>query len=533
MISLGKALKMGQTSATGGFHLFIGRILSTVFLAIGTIILQLLISEGDYGLYTVALIPASALLLFQDWGISSAMIRKVANCRAMNKTEDLRSVIISGLAFQAVTGLILTVLSFLMANFVASTIFGKPESAFLITVASVSIFSTALILASQSIFVGFERMKLSSLVTVCHAVAQFVMVPLLVYFGFGALGATIGYSISLLVAGIVGLVTVYFGIWRRLSSDNTNKVVFFQSLKPMLKFGVPLAIATLIGGMLTQFYSFMMATYCELVIIGNYRTAINFALFLGFFTIPISTVLFPAFSKLDPKNELKLLKTVFESSVKYTALLLVPATMALMVFSKPIIGTLYGAKWLDAPLLLSLFVISNLFAIFGNLSMGSLLPALGKTKLLIKLNLLSLSVGVPMGFMIIPTFGIIGVIFVTLVAVLPSMFLGLFWLWKHFGIKADFSASARVFIASSIAALTSYLFLYVFNMADWVRLLVGLPIFLSIYIVSVPLIGAISNSDIANVRSVFSNLRIISTLIEVPLRIVEKILRKRSSDTGV
>jgi hypothetical protein len=61
-------LKMGRVSATGSFQLFIGKVLSTVILAVGSIIVGIFILESDYGLYTIALIPATTMLLFQDWG---------------------------------------------------------------------------------------------------------------------------------------------------------------------------------------------------------------------------------------------------------------------------------------------------------------------------------------------------------------------------------------------------------------------------------------------------------------------------------
>jgi O-antigen/teichoic acid export membrane protein len=60
-------MEIGKTSSIGSFHLFVGKVVSTVILAVGTIILTTLILEADYGLYAVALVPTSTLLLFQDW----------------------------------------------------------------------------------------------------------------------------------------------------------------------------------------------------------------------------------------------------------------------------------------------------------------------------------------------------------------------------------------------------------------------------------------------------------------------------------
>jgi O-antigen/teichoic acid export membrane protein len=86
------------------------------------------------------------------------------------------------------------------------------------------------------------------------------------------------------------------------------------------------------------------------------------------------------FSKINPQEERELLQTVFTSSVKYTAILLVPATMAVMALSKPMISTLFGEKWVYAPFFLTLYVINYLFTIFGSLSLGSLLTGLGEDK---------------------------------------------------------------------------------------------------------------------------------------------------------
>jgi O-antigen/teichoic acid export membrane protein len=322
---------------------------------------------------------------------------------------------------------------------------------------------------------------------------------------------------------------LYFAIFRKLPHENTTKSTIIQTLKPLLSYGIPLAIASILAGVLPQFYSFLMASYVDLATIGNYRTALNFTILLTFFSVPIVTVLFPAFSKLDSKSDHQLLKRIFSSSVKYSALLLVPATLAMIVLSKPIMGTLYGSKWPYAASFLALYVVSNLFTIFGNLSLGSFLSGLGQTRMMMKLSLLTLSVGVPLALILIPQLGIIGLIIVTLVAGLPSMIIGLHWIWKHYGVRADFAASTRILLASAIAATATYLLISVLNATSWILLVIGALLFLSIYMIVAPLIGAITQADINNLRAMFSGLGIITKIIEIPLTVVEKTLKLRSS----
>jgi O-antigen/teichoic acid export membrane protein len=291
----------------------------------------------------------------------------------------------------------------------------------------------------------------------------------------------------------------------------------------MLHFGVPLSISAILGGFITQFYGFMMAVFCNDAVIGNYRIATNFAVVLAFFTFPISTVLFPAFSKVNPENVHKLLKTVFASSVKYTVLLLLPTTMIIMILAKPMVGILYGNSWTSAPLFLTLYVVGNFFAVFGSLSLGGFLMGLGETKMVMKLSIVTILFGLPLAFLLIPALGIIGVILGTITSGLPSMIWGLSWTWKHYKVKADFTSSAKIFVASAVAAGTTYLFLNFFEAAEWIVLIAGGIIFLAFYIFSAPLIGAITQSDINNLRTVFSGLGFISKLINIPLSLAERV----------
>jgi len=520
-----KTEKMGRDSAIGSLNLFAGKTLSTVILAVGAIILGWFILEGDYGLYAVALIPATTFMLFQDWGVGSAMTRYCAQCRAAKKEGALRKIIIAGLSFVTASGIVLTLLSFFTSNFLATTIFGKPESSFLISIISVTVVFTSISLTVQAIFVGFEKMKLYSLTLIIQAIVQSTFAPLLVYMGYGALGAAVGYTIAAVAAGVISLFLVYFLVFRKLENVDVERSGLFQVLKPMLSFGIPLAISVTSAGLLMQFYSIIMASFVDNAMIGNFRVATNFGVLLTFFTFPISKVLFPMFSKIDPLKERALLKQVFKSSAKYVALLLLPATIAMMVLAEPIIGSVYGAKWLYAPPFLVLFVMINLFAFFGDLSVQCVLIALGETRLLMKLNALTLAIGIPLAFLLVPTFKIVGVLIGSFVALIPATLLSLYLAWKRYGVMVDFSVSLRILLASVVAGAATYLFLSVLSVAELAQLAAGFVLFLGIFLIIAPGVGAISLKDIGVLRAMFSGSGVISKLLEIPLVIMEKSLK--------
>jgi O-antigen/teichoic acid export membrane protein len=521
-----KALEMGKTSATGSFQLLIGVATSTIIMAVGTVMLTRLLGNDNYGLYALSMAPSVMINLFRDWGVNSAMTKYVASLRAESNDLETCDVVVAGVAFEVATGVALSLLSLFLAGFFAS-IFNRPEIYPFILIMSVTILSGSLLAAAQSSFIGYERMSLNSFTMICQAIVKTAVGPVLVLLGYGILGAVIGYTLSFVSAGLIGVATLYLVLYRPLAKSRKAKRSIFKTLKPMLRYGVPLSISSILLGLLTQFYVLMMGVYIPNTaagnsLIGNYQAAVNFAVLLTFFTIPIGTVLFPAFAKLDSQNEHELLRTVFASSVKYTAILLIPATMAVMALSTPIVNTLFGEQYASAPFFLALYVIGNLFAVVGNLSLGSFLTGLGETKVLMKQAVLTVLIGLPLGFLLIPPFGILGIILGSLVAGVPSMIWGLHWVWKHYEAKAEFQSSAKIFTASALAAIASFLTTNFLHTAAWIQLVLGLAVFLVIYVLGAPLIGAIRQSDIDALRNMSSGLGIVSKIANIPLRAAEK-----------
>jgi hypothetical protein len=109
------------------------------------------------------------------------------------------------------------------------------------------------------------------------------------------------------------------------------------------------------------------------------------------------------------------------------------------------------------------------------------------------------------------------------------MFWGLHWIWKHYDAKADFQCSAKILAASAIAALTAYLPMILFNTANWIKLTIGVIVFLAVYIPGAPIIGAVTQTDIENLRKMLSGLGAVSKIANIPLKLAEKATHIRNS----
>lgn len=153
---------------------------------------------------------------------------------------------------------------------------------------------------------------------------------------------------------------------------------------------------------------------------------------LASFTTPTATVLFAAFSKLNPQREMETSRNVFQFSVKYAAFLDVPAATAAVALSQPAISTLSGEKHKYAPLFLILIAISYMCSALGSPSLEKLLNGQGETKVTPKPTLIT-TIGLPSSLLLIPKLGITGLIATNLATGIPSLIIGLSWIKKHYG----------------------------------------------------------------------------------------------------
>lgn len=545
-----KALEMGKSSATGSFHLLLGVAGSTIIMAVGIILLGMLLPQDQYGLYGIAMIPSSMINFFRDWGINSALTKQIASLRVDGRNDEIHDVIVSGVVFEIISGVVLTLVCFALAWPLALLL--SPENvgelSVYISVMSLSVFAGAIAAAAAGIFVGFERMRLNSFTQVFQAIIKASLGPFLIILGFGALGAIYAAMLSILAGGIVAILIVYFALFRPLRKCKTGKCDIKTTLRPMLQYGLPLTFSSIVIGVLPLIFTTTMTVYAGTTMMSNYFIAANFAVLLTFVSIPIATALFPVFSKFDPENEPGLAKTVFASSVKYTAIFLVPATLLLITLATPLVNTLFPKdgilqslfvvdaepKFPYAPLFLVLSCIVYLFVLVGNISLGTFQTGIGQTKQIMKQSALSLAFGLPLAYFLVsyfasiggPLYAVIGGLIGSLIASMPGMIWGLVWIWKKYHVKADFGVSGKVFFASVLASIATFLIVGFLSVPDIVVLVAGFFVFLFIYLAAAPLLGAINQVDIENFRAMFSGLGVVSKILSLPLLFMQKMCKQ-------
>ncbi|MCL1978113.1 MAG: flippase [Candidatus Bathyarchaeota archaeon] len=548
---MSKAADLAKTSTKAGFNYLWGLVISTVISSLGTIFIANLLGSYAYGLYGIALTVPNLIILFRDWGINLAMVRYTAQYRAENRAAEIRSIFIAGIIFEITLGLILSLVSFLLSGYLASSTYARPELAPLIQIASFSILAGGIVNVAAAVFTGTEETSYNSVMLVCQSVIKTFLIICLVIAGLGTSGAIIGFTMSSMIAGLIGI-TFTMILYRKIPRDFSYKLEIKEYTKEMLKYSIPLSLLTIVSGFLAQFYAILLPYFlADTSLIGNYYIALNFVVLISFFALPITNMLFPAFSKLDIKKDKLALKNVFQFSVKYSTLLVVPVSALVMCLSTQAITTLFKDSYSSAPLFLALLAISYLFSATGNLSNSNIINSQGQTKLNLKFTLLTAMIGFPMGYFLIMFYGVFGLIFTTIVAPIPSLVLSLIWIKKHYDLTIDWTSSVRIIASSAIAAILTYLLVsFIGNsgvtnliinhtyaplilllsrfisVSSAIELAIGTVFYMIVLLGSLMLTKTLSINDLNSLRAMTTELGPISKIVHIILNTMEKIMTK-------
>jgi O-antigen/teichoic acid export membrane protein len=112
---------------------------STIISSVGTILAARMLSPGEFGLYSVALTAPTLILNFTDWGMNSVIIKYSAQYNSEHTKFKVRKILFSGLLFDTILGLLLSILSLTLSGFLATNAFQRPNTAPLIQIASLVI----------------------------------------------------------------------------------------------------------------------------------------------------------------------------------------------------------------------------------------------------------------------------------------------------------------------------------------------------------------------------------------------------------
>jgi O-antigen/teichoic acid export membrane protein len=265
---------------------------------------------------------------------------------------------------------------------------------------------------------------------------------------------------------------------------------------------------------LTQYQNIVLAHFAGNVEIGNFGATWIFTSFMMILIYPITTSMFPMFSKMDPKDQRSDLSRGFVLAVKYTSLLMIPASVAVMVFSRGLIYLTFGSGYVLAPQYLVLLAALYLLTAISYLVIGSFLSGIAGTGTVLKTSVVTLAVCLRLGPVLAWLWGPFGLLIAYILSIATSTVYGLRQTSVKHDARPDLRAGGKILLAALAAAIPTIVLIQLDGAGiGVVNLVVGGLLYLGVYLTLAPILGAVEKQDILNLRTLLGGTRIVAVLV--------------------
>jgi O-antigen/teichoic acid export membrane protein len=508
--------KIAEESARGSLSLMTGAAASTAIGAVASILVARLLEPSGYGLYSLAFVLPVLFVSVADLGISPALTRFAASLRSQGGYLRLASMIGSAIFMNVTISSAAFLLLFGFAGPLATLVINRENMKDLIMAASLIIIFQGVFNLSYNTLIGLDRADQSALTIVVPDIVRMVMSPALILIGYGVVGAITGQLSGWGLACVLGMwfLLGHRRALRKQSSTEKTEGSLRQDMRAMMGYGLPLYVGTLLLTVVDQYQNVVLAFFTTNAEIGNLSVATNFGALVGIVATPVMTVLFPAFSKLDPHTRKKELQGMFQYSVKYTTLLILPIAVIVASFSKDLILVVYGADYTSAPAYLTLYATVFLLTGLGSYVVTNFLSGIGKTTETVKIILVQLMVLLPLAPVMAWFWRVPGVIIGSVSSVLIATAFGLRLVVRKYDMRVDLKSSLASIITALAAVLPVLPLAWYSLFPSLVNVVLGATIYLIIYLTLAPILRAVRRADIQILKSVFVRVKPLKPIME-------------------
>jgi lipopolysaccharide exporter len=339
-----------------------------------TAIVAHILTRHDFGVFAVALTAYMLVNTFAKFGAGACLMRADFDIDALAPTMVTVSLVSATVAAE---------LTFLFARSIAVAL-GSPDGAAPVRVMALVLFLEGFSAIPWAQLSRDFRQDRQFWANAISFIPSQVVLILLAKSGYGAMA--FAWSIALNQA-ITAVMLIIYAPTKYLPGFARG------ALSPLFRVGIPLAGAGFINYILLNVDYAFIGHLIGAVQLGLYTLAFGVASWpVGLIGGAVSAVSMPAFSRI--KHDPDLLKSVLVKAVRAASLIVMPICGLMIALARPIVLTLYGARWSASAEVLSVLSLYSAISIFCTL-FGTILSGLGKTKIFVVVQLLWLGALVP------------------------------------------------------------------------------------------------------------------------------------------
>lgn len=452
--------------------LFISQIITSILGFIWTMLMARYLGVEQYGIFGFAVSLTGILCILFDFGIGIHSVRHIATDYDSAPKYLGNAIPLKGLFSIFGFIVILIVLIIMKCDELTITV------TLLITIEQILKKFVELMNAT---FQAFEEGKFQGISNTLLNVMTFIFILIAIYTDLGLYGIVIGY----ILANTLTLIYCYYVLTKYLTKPNYELDKEF--CKMITLSAIPFAATAILTSI---YYSIDMVMLTNMV--GNYATGIYNATYklIGVLTLfygIYSAVIFPVMSKFF-KNDESMLLILYEKSIKYLMLAIIPIAIATMYYSTDIINLIYGHQYDASSSVLSI-LIWTVCLIFISGAGNTLLNASYKEVTVTKIYAIAALFNVILNIILIPYLSYDGAAITTVLSDVLIVVIQSYVIYKlgHRPNKKLYYDLVKIILGSIILGIA----LYFLNLNMWV----ALPVGIIIYFTTIYLLRVFDNDD--------------------------------------
>lgn len=362
---MGETLK--QKAAKGLVWKFLGQGGTQFIQFVSGIYIARILSPEDYGLMGMMAIFLGISQLFVDSGFRATLIQK-----GNEVTHDHYNVVF---IFNISVSILFYLLIFFGAPYIVS-FYDEPRLLWVSRILAINIILSSLGLIHQTILekkLNFRTLTKIKLVSVLTSAL------------LGIILAIKGYGVWSLVFMTISesLIRVILISWvDKWSPSFSFNVSVFREL---FSKGITIFFSGILKQITQNVYSMVIGKYFTTVDVGFYSQGKKLQTRISdFINASIQGVMYPVQSLM--KDDISRLKNAVRKNVKFTTLVIFPASIGMIVIASPFIELFLTQKWLPSVYYLQILAAASLIYVLRS-SISSFLMPLGKFKLVLSLGI--------------------------------------------------------------------------------------------------------------------------------------------------
>lgn len=408
------------------------------------------LTPAEYGLFYSIFALFSFIGIFRDFGLSSALVKYIAEFNVRRKYEQIKGAMLFVVIFQLVCSFIASSVLFLLSDYLAVNFFHEPSASLFIRIFALMFLIMPLEKVLTLSLQGLQKMVPISFNEFLRLLLIISATYVLFIYDKTAASPSIAYLFSQIVIFLIYL-PIFLKAWPLFLKTKTK--ITLDISKKMLHFGVSFMVGLLGLYILTYTDTLVLTFFRPLEEVGWYNIAIPTSKLLLYFTTSLSIVLLPLSSELWAKKRIDKLRIGVNLLHKYSFVIIMPFAMVMVSFPSLIIKFFFGGAYVNGSAALQILSIGIVLYNIGYVN-NNILSGIGKPRESTKIIIVASLVNLILNIIFIPMWGTVAAASTTLLSYIIILVWSSVKIREFVDVRIPYWSWAKTFFAGIIFILT-------------------------------------------------------------------------------